>query len=1036
MKRRVLLIGWDAADWKVIQPLIDAGHMPNLARLIERGIIGNLATIQPVLSPMLWTSIATGKRPFKHGVLGFSEVVPETGTIRPVSSLSRHTKAVWNILHQEGKKCHVVGWWPSHPVEALRGAMVSNHYQIATGPLDNPWPMAAGTVHPPALADKLAELRVHPHELEGDMLRPFVPRAPEIDQKKDKRLGSLAKIIAEASSVHAAATQILSTQRDWDFAAVYYDAIDHFSHGFMRYHPPKLDWVSQEDFDMYSQVLGGGYVFHDSMLGVLLHLAGEDTTVILVSDHGFHPDGLRPKSLPNEPAGPAAEHRPFGIFVAAGPGLCEDELLYSCNLLDVAPTVLSLFDLPLGRDMDGRALTGIYREPPPVRYIDSWDAVAGEAAMNAPSDAGSSESAAAVLKQMADLGYIDAPPEDKQAAMDQTVREERYNLARALVDGGRTDEAATIFADLWERWPDESRFGVHLLQVRTGAGQLLEARATMDLLRARKKITAEKSVVELKELIETIRKEQQAAKEKDEAAAAPGAPQATPNREVAQDATVAQPLTRRRNDAAPASPSRGEAEGSDRLSPTGERPVPEPRERARGPGEGEFPSTPPPAAPVEGVDQAAPAAGEPAIDFEKLTDQQRHKLRQLQAQAGTDWHAFAFLEGSLLAAERRWADALVMLDKVQGVQASQQPALHLKRGEIQMALKQPAAAMTEYSRALELDPVNPEARLGLARAALAQRDYTRAVAEARAAIGCRYHYPQAHLIAGIAHWRNKEFAPAEAYLRSALALNPMFPAAHRLLARFLEVRKGDPREVWDHRRLAAESRIRIREWRAGIRPDGQHPAEYRASFGQGPVERPKSAPLPPAAECVVIVTGLPRSGTSMMMQMIQAGGFPVLADDRRVADDSNPKGYLEFEPAKRIVTDKSWLAAATGKAVKLVSPLLGHLPRGPKYRIICMDRPVREVVASQRAMLARSGKTGGAVSDDTLAAVYERQCATAQTLLAHLEFNGHAAVLTVPYHAALAKPAAYADKLREFLGGSFDAGAAARAVDPALYRSK
>ena len=142
MNRRVLLVGWDAADWKVIQPLLDAGHMPNLARLVERGVMGNLATLQPMLSPMLWTSIATGKRPYKHGVHGFSEVAPETGDVRPVSSLSRTTKAVWNILHQQGKTCHVVGWWPSHPAEPLRGAMVSDLFQKATAatPAD-PWPL-------------------------------------------------------------------------------------------------------------------------------------------------------------------------------------------------------------------------------------------------------------------------------------------------------------------------------------------------------------------------------------------------------------------------------------------------------------------------------------------------------------------------------------------------------------------------------------------------------------------------------------------------------------------------------------------------------------------------------------------------------------------------------------------------------------------------------------------------------------------------------------------------------------------------------
>ena len=138
--------------------------------------------------------------------------------------------------------------------------------------------------------------------------------------------------------------------------AVYYDSIDHFCHGFMKYHPPRLEWVPEKDFEIYQHVVNGAYRFHDLMLGTLLRIAGDDTTVILLSDHGFHPDHLRPRAVSNEPAGPADEHRPFGIFAMKGPGIKQDELIFGANLLDVAPTVLSLFGLPVGADMDGRVL--------------------------------------------------------------------------------------------------------------------------------------------------------------------------------------------------------------------------------------------------------------------------------------------------------------------------------------------------------------------------------------------------------------------------------------------------------------------------------------------------------------------------------------------------------------------------------------------------------------------------------------------------------------------------------------------------------
>ena len=135
-RKKVLLIGWDAADWKVINPLMDAGKMPNVQRLVENGVMGQIATLHPPLSPMLWTSIATGKRPFKHGIHGFTEPTPDGLNVQPVTNLSRRCKAVWNILNQNDVRSIVIGWWPSHPAEPLDGVTVSDHYHRAYGPLE------------------------------------------------------------------------------------------------------------------------------------------------------------------------------------------------------------------------------------------------------------------------------------------------------------------------------------------------------------------------------------------------------------------------------------------------------------------------------------------------------------------------------------------------------------------------------------------------------------------------------------------------------------------------------------------------------------------------------------------------------------------------------------------------------------------------------------------------------------------------------------------------------------------------------------
>src|SRR5262249_6761859 len=155
---------------------------------------------------------------------------------------------------------------------------------------------------------------------------PFIPHGNEIDQEKDPLFATLVKTICECSSIQSCATELMVRER-WDFMAVYFDAIDHFCHAFMKYHPPRREWISEGDFRMYQNVVSAGYAYHDLMLARLVELAGDETTIILMSDHGFHPDQLRPTAIPSEPAGPAAEHREFGIFAITGPGIRPDALL-------------------------------------------------------------------------------------------------------------------------------------------------------------------------------------------------------------------------------------------------------------------------------------------------------------------------------------------------------------------------------------------------------------------------------------------------------------------------------------------------------------------------------------------------------------------------------------------------------------------------------------------------------------------------------------------------------------------------------------
>jgi predicted AlkP superfamily phosphohydrolase/phosphomutase/tetratricopeptide (TPR) repeat protein len=483
LAKKVLLIGWDAADWKLINPLLDQGLMPTLDDFVNHGVMGNLATLRPILSPMLWNSIATGKRPDKHGILGFMEPDPQTGGVRPTTSTSRKVKAIWNILTQRGYKTHVLGWFAGHPAEPVNGISVSDLFPYAVGPLDKEWPLPPGAVHPESMRPTFAELRMHPAEVSEEAILPWIPRASEIDQEKDKGLQSFAKILAENCSIHNAATWILQNE-PWDFLAVYYNGIDHFCHGFMHFHPPRMQGIPEEKFEIYKDVVNGAYRFHDMMLQTLLTLAGSDVTVLLVSDHGFHSDHLRPRGIPMEPAGPAVQHRQFGIACLKGSEIKQDERIYGATLLDVTPTILTLFGLPVGEDMDGRVLVQAFKNPPQITRIPSWEKEPGNCGMH-PADLRMDPVAAqAVLQQFVALGYIQPPSEDQTKAVETAVREQQYNLARVYLDARRYPEALLIFEELTKRWPDQPRFAQYLAQCHLALGRRDEAKSLLERLLA------------------------------------------------------------------------------------------------------------------------------------------------------------------------------------------------------------------------------------------------------------------------------------------------------------------------------------------------------------------------------------------------------------------------------------------------------------------------------------------------------------------------------------------------------------------------
>ena len=934
---QVLLVGWDAADWKVIHPLMDAGKMPNVRCLVENGATGQIATLHPPLSPMLWTSIATGKRPFKHGIHGFSEPTPDGRSVQPVSNLSRKSKALWNILNQNHLRSVVIGWWPSHPAEPIDGVIVSDHYHRAGRPLDEGWPLPADAVHPPELAKTLADLRMHPDRLVPEMLEPFIPLAREIDQDNDKRLAVCMRTLAECMSMHSAAMWLVDNQ-PWDFFAVYFDAIDHFCHGFMKYHPPRQSWIGERDFELYHNVVSMAYQFHDRMLGTLLKKAGEDTTVILMSDHGFHPDHLRPASIPDIPAGPAIEHRDYGILAMGGPGIKKNELLHGPSVLDVAPTILALYGLPVGKDMDGKVLSQAFVETPEVAFIPSWEDVPGADGCHPPHTRLDPVAAREALEQMIALGYIDRPDENREVAVKKTIYELRYNLGEAYQDDDRHIEAHEIFTELHAADNDEQRFAVRLFVSCQALGMHEEMRRILDDLDGRRRALFEEAPAK----IEALRK-------------------------------VAVERARERKEA--------EAEPESLLSEDERRELARWRNLAR--------------------------FQPPVIDY---------------------------LTAQVLTAEKRYGEALAALERVTEAHLVR-PALFLQAADLYLRLRRWRDAEQVYEKALAIDPDNAHAHIGLCRMALRRRKFSVAAHSALEALERIYHYPLAHFLLGRALAGMKEYERAAEAFRAAISFNPNFPEAHLRLAALLEKHLSDAESAREHRCLARRMRSR-----GTTRPVRRQVAESveDAAAPSTPPDTPltsNTAEMPPLAESLIVVTGLPRSGTSMLMQMLAAGGLGVLSDGLREADEDNPRGYLEFEPVKNLLKDSKWLLEGRGKVVKIVAPLLAALPPGLACRVILSERDLKEVLDSQERMLVRRNQPLAATPERRrmLRDEYERTLGRVKAMLAR---RPDTQLLVIEHRNAISDSLLTAEKVNNFLGGGLDVAKMAAVIDPTLHRNR
>jgi Flp pilus assembly protein TadD/predicted AlkP superfamily phosphohydrolase/phosphomutase len=505
---RLLVVGLDGADWAILDPLMEQGRMPHLKRLIERGVRAKLLSVSPLLSPVIWTTVATGVEPSRHGILDFLVEDPETGERQPVTSAQRNVPTVWEILSRSGVEVGVVGWWASWPADPVRGYLVSDRiaYQLF-GFRSDPG-RAQGKTWPPDLYGDIRPRILSPESVGWDRIVPYLSgprsREEEFDDEERELLDGMRTLVASGETYLGLARELRGRFRP-QLEVVYFEGTDTVGHLFMPYRPPPLPGVDPDRLQSFSAMVDRYYETADQYLGRLLEDRDESWTVMILSDHGFANDASRPRSTDSRIGhGAAADwHRRFGILVLSGAHVDHAGSVDEATVYDIAPTILALFGQPIPRSWPGKvlgqALKAEFVDEHPVRFRTDDPPREQQVGGDTPVD----PDAAELIAKLRNLGYISSGGEEgdsvsarnnagvaylsegRYADAEREFRAGlvaapgapmlRFNLGMALRMQGRVDEASRLFEEVLDV-PQTLRMAGHMLaQIRVAEGNLPEA---------------------------------------------------------------------------------------------------------------------------------------------------------------------------------------------------------------------------------------------------------------------------------------------------------------------------------------------------------------------------------------------------------------------------------------------------------------------------------------------------------------------------------------------------------------------------------
>jgi len=419
----ILIVGMDGLEWDVALPLIEKGEMPHLKGLMDRGSYGLLETLKIPASPIIWTTVATGKTPEEHGIEGF---IKEDSKDLYLSS-DRKTKALWNILSDYKMSSATVGWWITYPVERVNGVMVAQTNTQGTG-------LWKGTIHDgqkrqvwPSVREKdVFALAGEVNESLADLTREIFGEMEGLTQREQAMWLSSEWSFRADNTYLRVAEALLDESTTRDLTLVYFGGTDVVGHRFWRHaYPEQYDHrPSAESIETLGSVIDDYYRYTDSALGRLLERTDESWTIFVVSDHGMRAENRSSEFAANELAGGhgAGPLRllgalpPPGVLIAAGPpikkmgveaGLSTDKLVEVGSVYDVTPTILNLLRIPTGDDMAGSPMVSLFGdgfeqvERVTVPTHDTRDFLATRPARD--DDRARDEER---LQQLRDLGYI------------------------------------------------------------------------------------------------------------------------------------------------------------------------------------------------------------------------------------------------------------------------------------------------------------------------------------------------------------------------------------------------------------------------------------------------------------------------------------------------------------------------------------------------------------------------------------------------------------------------------------------------------